>query len=138
MYESGGNGERQNPTNPTMTDMTYDEYRAELDSSAKTSLDEIESYTDIDIHSDRFEDELVESLGATAEWHQWTTYSGYSLDILEHAINEPEEWHLFIDEEQKNNHRAVLDAMAYSAFRMDLYQIGTAMLKDRRESLLAA
>ena len=47
-------------------------------------------------------------------------YNGYELDILENSHNEPEEWKHMVSE--CDYWREVLNAMAFTVFRQDIYE----------------
>jgi len=52
-------------------------------------------------------------------------FSGYEMDILENSHNEPEEWKHMVSE--TDYWREVLNAMAFTVFRHDVYE----EMKDR-------
>ena len=113
--------------------MNQDEYDAEIKSSAENIIDELIEHGDYPIGSVKFENGAIESADTTADYHQWTTYSGYAMDILEYAENDPEEWHIYVDPERENNHHHVLETMAYAAFKLDLHHATFEELRSRRE-----
>lgn len=114
-------------------DITRQEYREEIRSTAETVIEETEEYHECSIYSDRFEDKLVDEINTTADWHQWVSYYGYALDVLSVADSDPEEWWIYVKEDEKN-HMAIIREMARACFRQDLYEETMELLNERRES----
>lgn len=95
-------------------DITEQEYRAEVKSTAENIVDGWEEYPEDygDIHEVIWED---------VDNHSWVINNWYLLDVLQHAEREPEEWQIYV-EDGESDHYAVLRAMAYSAFQADVTQ----------------
>lgn len=94
-------------------DITYREYRNEIESIAENVLDIEEQYPDD--YSD-----ISEIIWEEVDSHQWVIYNSYNLDVLKHADNEPEEWkHLVSDDD---DWRKVLSVMAYKAMENDVWE----------------
>ena len=117
--------------------MDRNKYDFELVSTAETILDECEEYSDLDISSDQFESDVIEEIDITADFHQWTTFYAYYLEVLQYSHNGPVGWSEHV-EDGEDNHLEVIHQMALSAFRADLYEETMDQLRDRRSKLLTA
>lgn len=111
-------------------DITYRQYRDEVRSYAGSILDEVEAHADAPLDSHRFDDELSEFVLESVDGHSWVLYYGYNLAILQHADNEPEEWMTYVDPDE-TFYRRVLNAMAYTAFRADVFDEVNRQLSQR-------
>jgi hypothetical protein len=89
--------------------ITYREYQNEIESLADTVEDENQEREDVELGQLVFE---------TIDGHQWIIYHGYPLQVLQHT--DPEEWKHYVGDD--SDHREVLQAMAYSAMRKDLWE----------------
>lgn len=101
-------------------DMTTAAYRAEITSTAETIIEEVHTHGGGAFGTDEFEETLTEVIWETADSHQWIIYSGYHLDILQHSESDPDDWLDYVDPDRENDHRHVLQAMAFTAFYRDL------------------
>ncbi|UBF22787.1 hypothetical protein M1M38_gp094 [Halorubrum tailed virus 27] len=115
-------------------DMTAAEYSEEIDSMAAIILDETIEYADAEIGSDSFEEELDREIWETADSHSWMIYTGYHMDVLRHADNEPTEWYNFVDLGETPGYRDVIQAMAFDVFYADLYGATFDKLRELREA----
>lgn len=88
--------------------ISYQEYRNEIESIVDSIEDEMVEY----------DDDLAELVFEHVDSHQWVIYHSYSTDILDHS--EPDEWkHLVGDDD---DYQRVLTAMAFSAMRKDVWE----------------
>jgi len=114
------------------SDMTETEYSEKIESIAETEIWEAIECGE-PIGSDLFEDYLMKTTLQTANCSDITLGVENALMVLQHAESPPEEWQIYVDPEQKNNHQAVLEAMAHSCFSMDLVHAVYDKLKKLRE-----
>lgn len=114
------------------SDMTETEYSAKIDHMAEVEINEAIAMGE-PIESTLFEDDLMEATRQTANCSDITLGVENALMVLQHTESPPEEWQIYVDPEQKNNHQAVLEAMAYSCFSMDLVHAVYDKLKKLRE-----
>jgi len=103
----------------TDEDMSYADYRDQVQETAEITLDQFEEYDD---YSD-----ITEVIFENTEGHQWVIYHRYNLDVLRHSDEGPREWWVFVEDEE-TDHWRVLNAMAFAAFRADV----TAKVNDLR------
>jgi len=93
-------------------DISYRDYRNEVEQTAEIILDQFEEYDDD--YSD-----ISEVIFENVDSHQWMIYDSYSLDVLRHSDEGPQEWSAYV-EEGETDHWRVLNAMAFTAFRADV------------------
>jgi hypothetical protein len=94
-------------------DVTEQEYQAEVSSTAENIVDAIEEYPE------DYADDPWMCIHESIYSHQWIIYTSYHLDVLRHSESGPEEWSVYV-EDGENDHRKVLEAMAYTTFRADV------------------
>lgn len=94
-------------------DINLTEYRDEVESTAQTILDKLEDYPE------DYDDEW-EVIHETVDFHGYVTKNHLFLPVIQFASNDPEEWKTYVKDSEEN-HWKVLGAMAYTAFRADVY-----------------
>ena len=94
-------------------DVSELEYREEVKSTAENIVNAIEEYPE------DYADDPWSAIHENVDSHEWIIYTAYHLDILQHSESGPEEWSVYV-EDSENDHRKVLEAMAYTAFRADV------------------
>jgi hypothetical protein len=92
-------------------DISYRDYRNEVEQTAEIILDKFEENDD---YSD-----ISEVIFESVDTHQWMIYDSYSLDVLRHSDEGPQEWSAFVEDDE-TDHLKVLNAMAFTAFRADV------------------
>ena len=97
----------------TDNDISYREYRNEVEQTAEIILNQFEEYDDYD--------DISEVIFENTEGHQWVIYHHYNLDVLRHSDEGPQEWSAYV-EEGETDHWRVLNAMAFTAFRADVME----------------
>lgn len=110
-----------------MSDMTQDEYDAEVASTAMNILDKIEE------HPEDYENKHYKAFEEETDWHNYVTKQSYYLDVLRYSSRGPDEWKARVANDEKN-HWKVLRAMAYSAFTADVTQ-AKSRIEEARERL---
>lgn len=112
--------------------MTQSEYYSEVKNYAANAVEEVITSERLPPLSDRLTDEIVDEIHTDASTHEWVTYNGYSLDIIQASQQDPDdcEWYIWVREE--NNAQKCLDAMAFAVFRQDLYEAAMDYLNDLR------
>jgi len=103
-------------------DISYRDYRNEVERTAEIILDKFEEYDDD--YSD-----ISEVIFEQVDSHQWIIYHSYNLDVLRHSDEGPQEWSIYVEDDETNPWK-VLNAMAYTAFRADV----TAKVNDLRNN----
>ncbi len=98
-----------------MSEITKQQYDDEVESTAKIIVDAINEYPE-----DYADDPWV-AIHEDVDNHEWITYSGYHLHILEHSDEGPVEWKQYVEDDE-TSYRKVIEAMAYTAFRADVSQ----------------
>jgi hypothetical protein len=89
------------------------EYREEVKSTAENIVDAIEEYPE------DYADDPWKAIHEDVDFHEWMLNHCYFLDVLKHAESPPEEWNVYVADDE-DNHWEVLSAMAYTCFRQDV------------------
>lgn len=106
--------------------ITRREYQAEVESTALTILDKFEEYPED-------YDDISEVVFTDVDSHEYVKWNHNHLHVLRHSEIGPEEWQTYVEDGEENHH-AVLQAMAYTAFRADVYE-QIAAIREAREAL---
>jgi aminoglycoside phosphotransferase family enzyme len=100
-------------------DISYRDYRNQIEQTAEIIVDQFEEY----------DDDYSEVIFENVDSHQWMIYDSYSLDVLRHTDEGPQEWSAYV-EEGETDHWRVLNAMAFTAFRADVRAKVTDLRSD--------
>lgn len=95
-----------------MTDLTKDEYDEAVEFAAECIIEEIEM--DLEARNDPWS-----AIHDTVDYHEYVQEHRYYLDVLKHADSPPEEWQVYVQDDE-DNHWRVLEAMVYTCFRQDV------------------
>lgn len=94
-------------------DITEQEYRAEVKSLAENIVNAIEEYPE------DYADDPWMAIHEDVDNHSWIINNWHLLDVLKHAESGPEEWQVYVADDE-DNHYEVLRSMAYTSFRADV------------------
>lgn len=106
-----------------MTNISKQQYDKQVASTAENILHVIEEYPE------DYADDPWKCIHENVDNHEWIIYTSHHLDILQHSDRGPEEWQVYI-EDGETDHRKVLEAMAYTAFRADVAEIVMEELRE--------
>lgn len=107
--------------------MIEEEYSTEVESTALTILEKIEEYPE------DYGDDEWKAIHEEVDRHEYVLKNHLFLDVLQHSERGPEEWHIYVDDGEKN-HWEVLGAMAYTSFRGDVFE-QVQQIREVREDL---
>lgn len=103
---------------------TETEYKHEVEATAENILNAIEEYPE------DYADDPWQAIHEDVDNHEWIINSHYHLDVLQHSEAGPQEWQTYLSPDDEDNHRKVLEAMAYTAFRQDVSEAVMEELDD--------
>lgn len=90
--------------------LTLDEYRNSVEIMAEEAI----------IAEEEYDQAIQDAVFQEVDSAHCIIYYSYNTDVLDHAKNEPEEWNIHVTED--SSWKEVIQAMAFSALRMDVYE----------------
>lgn len=108
-------------------DITQEQYDNEVASTALTILGKIEEYPE------DYGDDEWKAVHEEVDFHDYVTKRHCFLSVLQYTERGPEEWQTYAEDNEKN-HWKVLKAMAYTAFRADVYD-EVQSIRETRDDL---